>query len=486
RRDRDRDQRREFSLAEQDVIITIQVQDDAQRRCQEFSCAKQALLEHMPYFRDVVRGQQLENVDITIHCELAVFGWLMRWLESRSADAAAAGALRRRGGSVLSSADFLRMEHSWTSVEALSEHERLRSRLYCQLTARLCGARPRPAGAHQRTAAQLFRCADCGRLLLPEVAAYIPCAARNLAVCADGRVAYRHRRDTDWQLGAHVAQLRRQLRSWRLVYWRLWAAVNFLWCARCEAPFAAAYLAGCRFHPEPARYGTLGRSASTPLGHHPCCGGTAVQFDPLRLRGSAGCLLRDHLVQPAPDAALRADDGVYEDLLEHRSLAVEPPPAAGAEGAVEGGGDAAPLRAQTELQLVPSGVSGGGDCGLLPATLRPREGEAAAAATPQRSISLDSADFTASDDEEEGAPPPEPAAGDAQRHRETGELRRLADQLSGRQAGWRARRGLAAAGSFLVIERELRASAEPPASDGRHRRGGGGNSAGTCPQVRGS
>ncbi|KAF0301195.1 uncharacterized protein FJT64_026448 [Amphibalanus amphitrite] len=400
------------------------------------------------------------------------------------------------------------------SVEALSEHERLRSRLYCQLTARLCGARPRPAGAHQRTAAQLFRCADCGRLLLPEVAAHIPCAARNLTVCADGRVAYRHRRDTDWQLGAHVAQLRRQLRSWRLVYWRLWAAVNFLWCARCEAPFAAAHLAGCRFHPEPARYGTLGRSAATPLGHHPCCGGTAVQFDPLRLRGGAGCLLRDHLVQPAPDVALRADDGVYEDLLEHRSLAVEPPPTAGAEGAVEGGGDAAPLRAQTELQLVPSGVSGGGDCGLLPATLRPREGEAAAAATPQRSISLDSADFTASDDEEEGAPPPEPAAGagagaarprtaqlwrrrggerpepapppppavwtpaastrhnqDAQRHRETGELRRLADQLSGRQAGWRARRGLAAAGSFLVIERELRASAEPPASDGRHRRG---------------
>ncbi|XP_043232064.1 uncharacterized protein KIAA1841 homolog [Amphibalanus amphitrite] len=470
----------------------------------------------MPYFRDVVRGQQLENVDITIHCELAVFGWLMRWLESRSADAAPPELSADVVVSVLSSADFLRMEplvdecvafigadlsavagrpgvaclsdrlmarlaalFDHRSVEALSEHERLRSRLYCQLTARLCGARPRPAGAHQRTAAQLFRCADCGRLLLPEVAAYIPCAARNLAVCADGRVAYRHRRDTDWQLGAHVAQLRRQLRSWRLVYWRLWAAVNFLWCARCEAPFAAAYLAGCRFHPEPARYGTLGRSASTPLGHHPCCGGTAVQFDPLRLRGSAGCLLRDHLVQPAPDAALRADDGVYEDLLEHRSLAVEPPPAAGAEGAVEGGGDAAPLRAQTELQLVPSGVSGGGDCGLLPATLRPREGEAAAAATPQRSISLDSADFTASDDEEEAPPPPAvwtPAAStrhnqDAQRHRETGELRRLADQLSGRQAGWRARRGLAAAGSFLVIERELRASAEPPASDGRHRRG---------------
>ncbi|KAF0301194.1 uncharacterized protein FJT64_026447 [Amphibalanus amphitrite] len=76
RRDRDRDQRREFSLAEQDVIITI----------------------------------QLENVDITIHCELAVFGWLIRWLESRSADAAPPEISADVVVSVLSSADFLRME----------------------------------------------------------------------------------------------------------------------------------------------------------------------------------------------------------------------------------------------------------------------------------------------------------------------------------------------------------------------------------------
>ena len=546
RRDRDRQSHMELNLTGQEVIITIQVQDDAQRRCQEFSCAKSALLEHMPYFRDVVRGQQLENVDITIHCELTVFDWLMRWLESRTAGTEPPTLSADVVVSVLGSADFLGMEplveqcvtfiggrltavadrpgmaclndrlmarlavlFDHHSVEALSEHERLRNRLYCQLTARLCGARARPSSGSQRTAALLFRCVDCGRLLLPAVASHVPCSARNLAVGSDGGVVYRHRPDSDWQLGAHVTQLRRQLRSWRLVYWRLWAAAHFLWCVRCEAPFAAAQLAGCRFHPEPARHGALARSAVTPLGHHPCCGGTALQFDPLPLGAAAGCLLRDHLVQPAPHRALRAEPGVYEDLLAHRSLAAEPPPAAGVADAANVGRDAAPLYAQMELQLMPAGS--GGDSGLLPASLRPGEGEVAAAtaaAEPARSVSLDSADFTASDDEEEGSPPagaataarprtfqlrrhggghPEPALlpppavwmptastrhnQDVQRHRETCELRRLAEQLSGRQAEWRGRRGPATAGTFLAIKREVRASAEPLGADARHRRG---------------
>ena len=546
---RDREPRRELSLTEHELIITIQVQDDAHRRCQEFRCAKPTLLQHMPYFRDVVRGQRLENVDITIHCELAVFGWLMRWVESRAADAQPPPLTADIVISVLSSADFLRMEplvdacfefisgdvgavtdrpgvtclndrllarlatlFHHDAVEALSAHERLRSRLYCQLTAQLCSAQPRPDSGHHRTAALLFRCPDCGRLLLPEVSSRVPCVARNLSVCPDGSLAYRHRRDPDWQLGTHVARLRRELRSWRLVYWRLWAAVHFLWCGRCERPFAASQLAGCRFHPEPARYGALARSAATPLGHHPCCGQTAVQFDPLQLRSADGCVFRDHLVQPAPEEAIRAADGVHEDLLAHRSLAVEPA-AAAAAGTAETGADAAPLRAQTELQLVPAGTSG--DTGLLPPILRPEEGAGGGATRdpPQRSISLDSAEFSASDDEEEGAPPAEAAAGaarprtaqswrrrggerpepvpppppavwtpaastrhnqDAQRHRETTELRRLADQLAGRQggAGWRGRRGLAAAGTFLTIERELRSAAESAAnSDGRQRRG---------------
>ncbi|XP_037086207.1 uncharacterized protein KIAA1841 homolog, partial [Pollicipes pollicipes] len=302
---RDTASKKELHLSEPDVNITIQVMDEALKRSQEFACPKAVLLEHMPYFRDVVKGQKLENVDITIHCELTIFDWLICWVQSQSVRSAVAPTLTADSVlSVLSSADFLRMDRlvdecfefvradparvtdrpgvtclnerlmarlatlfHHDRVEALAAHDRLRGRLYCQLTALL-----------------------------------FECVARNLSVTPDGRLAYLHRRDRGWELGAHVARLRRELRSWRLVYWRLWAAVHFLWCARCERPFAASQLGGCLFHPEP----------------------TALQFDPLQTR--SGCLLRDHLVEPAPGQEAAAAQAVYRDLQAHRSLAVEPGP----------------------------------------------------------------------------------------------------------------------------------------------------------------
>lgn len=35
----------------------------------------------MGYFADVTAGQRLEDMDISVHCDLQIFEWLMRWVK---------------------------------------------------------------------------------------------------------------------------------------------------------------------------------------------------------------------------------------------------------------------------------------------------------------------------------------------------------------------------------------------------------------------
>lgn len=35
----------------------------------------------MCYFADVTAGQKLEEMDISVHCDIVIFDWLMRWVK---------------------------------------------------------------------------------------------------------------------------------------------------------------------------------------------------------------------------------------------------------------------------------------------------------------------------------------------------------------------------------------------------------------------
>ena len=35
----------------------------------------------MSYFADVTAGQKLEEMDISVHCDIVIFDWLMRWVK---------------------------------------------------------------------------------------------------------------------------------------------------------------------------------------------------------------------------------------------------------------------------------------------------------------------------------------------------------------------------------------------------------------------
>jgi len=35
----------------------------------------------MCYFADVTAGQKLDEIDISVHCDVVIFDWLMRWVK---------------------------------------------------------------------------------------------------------------------------------------------------------------------------------------------------------------------------------------------------------------------------------------------------------------------------------------------------------------------------------------------------------------------
>ena len=43
----------------------------------------QFFIIQMGYFRDITTGQSLEDVDISVHCDVTIFEWLMKWIKNR-------------------------------------------------------------------------------------------------------------------------------------------------------------------------------------------------------------------------------------------------------------------------------------------------------------------------------------------------------------------------------------------------------------------
>ena len=49
----------------------------------DFSCPKSLLLEEMKYFQDYLSSdhQTWEDIDISVHCDVKIFDWLIRYVK---------------------------------------------------------------------------------------------------------------------------------------------------------------------------------------------------------------------------------------------------------------------------------------------------------------------------------------------------------------------------------------------------------------------
>eukprot|EP00241_Pyramimonas_parkeae_P003389 CAMPEP_0114227344 /NCGR_PEP_ID=MMETSP0058-20121206/1739_1 /TAXON_ID=36894 /ORGANISM="Pyramimonas parkeae, CCMP726" /LENGTH=716 /DNA_ID=CAMNT_0001338177 /DNA_START=451 /DNA_END=2598 /DNA_ORIENTATION=+ len=63
--------------------ITIHVFDEARNMQQDFTCGLPELLKGMRYFQDYLSGIHNEEVEMSVHCDVVVFEWLLNYVEGK-------------------------------------------------------------------------------------------------------------------------------------------------------------------------------------------------------------------------------------------------------------------------------------------------------------------------------------------------------------------------------------------------------------------
>ncbi|MEQ2200342.1 hypothetical protein XENOCAPTIV_027926, partial [Xenoophorus captivus] len=112
------------------------------------------------------------------------------------------------------------------------------------------------------------------------------------------------KRQKSWDVHEYITALYEELKSWVLVYWRIWGTINFLTCSRCQQ----------------VRVRGKHKKGWHGAGIYPCCNQRVLRFDPTGI--PKGCKMRDHIVN-VPDEE-KCDDvtaariRVLNDLLLHR------------------------------------------------------------------------------------------------------------------------------------------------------------------------
>ncbi|KAK9498034.1 hypothetical protein O3M35_003919 [Rhynocoris fuscipes] len=260
--------------------IDIQVCDEVKKTTKVFKCAQGVLLKKMKYFAGVTAGQRLEDMDISVHCDLSVFEWLMKWVKSTDKNSLPKLTINNVIP-ILVSAAFLLMEPLITEcltflkfsldevientatlsclndrtlgrlselmtnieVESIKDRkDKILSRLYCKMILNLAKKSPEPSRGHYSSITKLYHCSACNQLLHSDYGSFIKCVYDNIKIDNNGQMQSDHQLDPEWNLNEYIKGLKMELKSWRKVYWWLWGLCHYLYCCYCSR-----YYPGCQY-----------------------------------------------------------------------------------------------------------------------------------------------------------------------------------------------------------------------------------------------
>ncbi|XP_027760034.1 uncharacterized protein KIAA1841 homolog isoform X2 [Empidonax traillii] len=351
--------------------MVIHVCDEAKNLREDFVCPRDLLVSEMKYFGEYlsVDAQRWEEVDISVHCDVHIFDWLIRYVKRNARDSELNEMPTLEPSNVISiliSSEFLKMDslvekcihychknmnaivatpcnmncinaNLVTHIADLFRHNELeelkdkrdkfKSKLFCKKIERLFD--PEYVNPDSRgNAATLYRCCLCKKLLTKETERRIPCVPGKINIDQHGNIVYVHIRDKTWEVHEYLIGLHEELKSWRDVYWRLWGTVNWLSCSRCNQSFLCTEFSHCQYHSQAVLYpGVASALGSSGTGVYPCCNQKVLRFDPTTL--PKGCKVRDHMVElPSGDedgdALPSQTTQILNDLLHHRDVIVVP------------------------------------------------------------------------------------------------------------------------------------------------------------------
>ncbi|XP_062429474.1 SANT and BTB domain regulator of class switch recombination isoform X1 [Rhea pennata] len=351
--------------------MVIHVCDEAKNLKEDFVCPRDLLISEMKYFAEYlsVDAQRWEEVDISVHCDVHIFDWLIRYVKRNTKEYEAYEMPTLEPANVISiliSSEFLKMDSlvekcinychenmnaivatpcnmncinanlvtriadlfTHTEVEEVKDkRDKFKSKLFCKKIERLFD--PEYLNPDSRgNAATLYRCCLCKKLLTKETERRIPCVPGKINIDQHGNIVYVHIRDKTWEVHEYLIGLHEELKSWRDVYWRLWGTVNWLACSRCNQSFLCTEFSHCQYHSQPVLYpGIASALGSTGTGIYPCCNQKVLRFDPTTL--PKGCKVRDHVVglpsgNEDEDILTSQNTKILNDLLHHRDAIVVP------------------------------------------------------------------------------------------------------------------------------------------------------------------
>ena len=266
--------------------ITIRVIDDAHALTKNFICPASLLLSSMTYFRDNLSSYQdnWQEIDISVHCDLQVFSWLMEYILTIPArpgpklDA-------KRVFSVLVSSEYLGMpDLVETCIRFISENansvlamhssaeclnqaavDRLAELLTCGeveaiqdpkdlLRDKLFASKLRAlTDPHARESTRpfplnsVYRCCDCQLCVVSGLEPLFLCggSSSQVRVSPQGSLFYMHRRDPVWSVRQALEEQRKQGTPNRDRFWRAWGYSQLLFCSACKYLFIASDLNAC-------------------------------------------------------------------------------------------------------------------------------------------------------------------------------------------------------------------------------------------------
>jgi hypothetical protein len=269
------------------------------------------------YLTDAV---SLEEIDISVHCDVHIFQWLMTYVKNPDSPNAPNFDITNVV-SILISSEFLQMEklvqeslayvrahavavvRSPVDLNCLSanlmrrlaamftpldidtikdKRDKLVSRLYMHKTEELLSIEEN----------NLHQCVNCKYLFTASQHHWHSCSKSSAYVTFHGALMGFHVPERFLDIKKLLIDLRVKGHPWRSIYWKLWALCNDLQCSSCRQRFQLSSVDRCVYHPEEATF-----SSGLNLGTFPCCRASAMRFSPASvgsLEFTLGCMSRRH------------------------------------------------------------------------------------------------------------------------------------------------------------------------------------------------
>ena len=206
----------------------------------------------MRYFADYLKDEpdQIEEVDISVHCDLDIFQWLMLFVNRRSSSKAPE-LEPRIAVSILISSDFLKMDKLvQQSLDYIHEHINEIMATNCNVSCipdplfrQLAKHFDNPYEIEQihdrknKIRGKLFeynleqilnekkiiRCQYCLSIMTVEQMECLPCLTDRLIINTNGKLSFQHKIDFKFDINQWIKDLHtRGENSWRNTFWIVW------------------------------------------------------------------------------------------------------------------------------------------------------------------------------------------------------------------------------------------------------------------------